>query len=107
MRWIYFLASLTIALLGAEVGKAQAQRGADKPISFKPVKHVIDTHLHVYDTRREKGVPWPPRNDKVLYKPHLPEEYKRLAKAAGVTGAVIVEASDQLEDNRWVLDRVK
>lgn len=71
------------------------------------VKHMIDTHIHLYDTRRKEGVPWPPANDKVLYKPHLPEQFKQVSQPAGVTGVVIVEASDRLEDNRWVLDLVK
>ena len=74
---------------------------------IKPVKHVIDTHIHLYDTTREKKVGWPPEDDKVLYKPHLPGEYNKLAKAAGVTGVVIVEASNRLEDNKWILDLVK
>ena len=77
------------------------------PGPAKPqVKHLIDTHIHLYDPRRPDGVPWPPADDKVLYKPHLPDEYSTLAKAAGVTGVVIVEASDRLEDNKWVLDQV-
>jgi L-fuconolactonase len=75
--------------------------------SPKPVKHMIDTHIHLYDTTRNIEMAWPPKDDKVLYKPHLPAEYSKLAKAAGVTGVVIVEASDHLEDNRWVLDQVK
>ena len=70
------------------------------------VKHVIDTHIHLYDTTRDIKVSWPPEDDAVLYKPHLPAEYSGLAKASGVTGVVIVEASDRLEDNRWVLDLV-
>lgn len=71
------------------------------------VKHVIDTHIHLYDPRRPDGVPWPPADDSVLYHPHLPAEYSQLAKAAGVTGVVIVEASDRLVDNDWVLNLVK
>ena len=71
------------------------------------VKHLIDTHIHLYDTTRPDGVPWPPPDDEVLYKPHLPAEYSKLAKAAGVTGVVIVEASDRLPDNKWVLNQVK
>ncbi|QDU98435.1 amidohydrolase family protein [Lignipirellula cremea] len=70
------------------------------------VKHRIDTHIHLYDTTRPGGVPWPPADDTVLYHPHLPDEYRKEAQAAGVTGVVIVEASDRLEDNRWVLDLV-
>lgn len=72
----------------------------------KPVKHRIDTHIHLYDTTRDVEITWPPKNDAVLYKPHLPSEYSPIAKAAGVTGVVIVEASNRLEDNRWVLDLV-
>ncbi len=77
--------------------------GAD----IKPVQHIIDTHIHLYDTTREQKVDWPPESDEILYRPHLPAEYSRLAKDAGVTGVVVVEASDRLEDNRWVLDLVK
>ena len=72
-----------------------------------PVKHLIDTHIHLYDTTRDLKVSWPPESDRVLYKPHLPAEYSKLAKDAGVTGVVIVEASDRLEDNRWVMDLVQ
>jgi L-fuconolactonase len=71
------------------------------------VKHMIDTHIHLYDTTREGGVPWPPKNDAVLYKPHLPAEFKRASKLTGLTGVIIVEASDRPEDNHWVLDLVK
>lgn len=71
------------------------------------VKHMIDTHIHLYDPTREGGVPWPPKEDEVLYKPHLPAEFKRISKPAGLTGVIIVEASDRQNDNRWVLDLVK
>ncbi|MCA9072263.1 MAG: amidohydrolase family protein, partial [Planctomycetaceae bacterium] len=73
----------------------------------KPVKHRIDTHIHLYDTTRDISMRWPPKEDKVLFKPHLPTEYSRVAKAAGVTGVVIVEASDHLTDNDWVLNLVQ
>jgi len=77
------------------------------PSDIPQVKHLIDTHIHLYDTRRPAGVPWPPQSDKVLYKPHLPEEFVRVSRKAGVTGVVVVEASDRLSDNRWVLDQVQ
>ena len=92
--WLLFLVS-TLAVLPA------AAEG------LKPVKHLIDTHIHFYDTRRDVSMTWPPEDDAVLYKPHLPAEYSKIARAAGVTGVVIVEASNHLEDNRWVLDLVK
>lgn len=71
-----------------------------------PVRHLIDTHIHLYDTTRDIEISWPPENDKVLYKPHLPAEYSKLAKSAGVTGVVVVEASANLADNQWILDLV-
>lgn len=91
------LCILTISFIGTYTSLAQ---------NFKPVKHLIDTHIHFYDTTRDIEMAWPPKNDEVLFKPHLPAEYSKLAKASGVTGVVIVEASDHLEDNKWILDLV-
>ncbi len=96
-----FLAVLTITAL------LPGTASADEKATLPKVKHMIDTHIHLYDTRREEGVPWPPPDDEVLYKPHLPDEFKKVSKPTGLTGVVIVEASDRLEDNRWVLDLVK
>jgi len=67
---------------------------------------VIDTHIHLYDTTRKGGVPWPKPSDQVLYRPVLPEYYDQVTRANGVTATVIVEASDRVEDNQWVLDLV-
>ena len=93
---------ILLVLLVFSVGSSSVW--SEKPA---PVKHMIDTHIHLYDTTRDISMRWPPKDDKVLYKPHLPAEYSRVAKASGVTGVVIVEASDHLEDNKWVLDLVK
>jgi len=79
--------------------------GDERPLP--EVKHMIDTHIHLYDPTREDGIPWPPKDDEVLYKPHLPAEFKKVSKPAGLTGVIIVEASDRPVDNRWVLDLVK
>ena len=65
---------------------------------------VIDTHIHLYDTTRKGGVPWPKPSDQVLYRQVLPQNYDQVTKANGVTATVIVEASDLVEDNQWVLD---
>ena len=103
-------ALMLLAFVLTALSSLDAQRYRKKPakVSDLPkVQHVIDTHIHLYDPRRPNGVPWPPKDDTVLYKPHLPAEFNRIAKASGVTGVVIVEASDRLVDNRWVLDLVK
>ncbi len=65
---------------------------------------IIDTHIHLFDTTRPQGVPWPDKKDKVLYQPALPPRYRALAKPLGVTGAIEVECSPWVEDNQWVLD---
>jgi predicted TIM-barrel fold metal-dependent hydrolase len=49
-------------------------------------------------------VPWPPRDDKLLYRTVLPKDYRALPVPHPVTGTVVVEASPWLEDNQWVLD---
>lgn len=65
---------------------------------------IIDTHIHLFDPRRPQGVPWPEKNDAVLYKPALPERYRKIAEPLGIVGAIELEASPWLEDNQWVLD---
>jgi predicted TIM-barrel fold metal-dependent hydrolase len=65
---------------------------------------LIDAHTHFYDPGRPQGVPWPPRDDKLLYRQVLPKDYRALPVPRPVTGTVVVEASPWLEDNQWVLD---
>ena len=65
---------------------------------------ILDTHIHLFDPTRPQGVPWPDKSDAVLYKPALPERYRRVTKGLGIVGAIEVEASPWLEDNQWVLE---
>jgi len=65
---------------------------------------IIDTHIHLFDPRRPQGVPWPTKQDGILYQPALPDRYRGIAVPLGVVGAIEVEASPWLEDNQWVLD---
>src|ERR1041385_1593200 len=65
---------------------------------------IIDTHIHLFDTTRPEGVPWPSKNNAVLYQPALPERYRKIAVPLGIRGAIEVECSTWLEDNQWVLD---
>ena len=64
----------------------------------------IDAHTHFYDPRRPQGVPWPSQNDALLYRPVLPDEFKKLTREQHVGGTIVVEASTWLEDNQWLLD---
>lgn len=63
---------------------------------------IIDTHIHFYDPDRPEGVPWPPA-ESPLYRRVLPDEFRTMAEPCGVTGAVVVEASEWVEDNEWLL----
>ena len=71
-----------------------------KPPRFTPA---IDTHIHLFDTRRPQGVPWPPKDDRVLYRPALPPRYRKVIAGLGVVGTIEVECSPWLDDNQWVL----
>lgn len=64
---------------------------------------MIDTHIHLFDPTRPQGVPWPSKDDKVLYRPALPDRYRRIAQPLGITGAIEIECSPWPEDNQWVL----
>jgi len=82
-----------------------AQRSAASDL-IGPIP-AIDSHIHLYDPMRSQGVPWPAKNDPLLYNPHLPERFSALVAPFNVVGTVVVECSPLLEDNQWVLDLAK
>ena len=57
---------------------------------------IIDTHTHFGDPAR-------PKED--LYRTQLPETYKAVAIPEGITGTVVTESSQDVEDNQWTLDQ--
>ena len=67
-------------------------------------QRIIDTHIHLYDPTRPQGVPWPPKDNTLLYRRTLPPEFHAATSGLGVTGAIVVESNAWLEDNQWVLD---
>jgi len=90
--------------LGATAG-ALAAPMVDGQTPIRPIGiPVIDTHIHLFDTTRPEGVPWPNKNNAVLYQPALPDRYRKIAVPLGIKGAIEVECSTWLEDNQWVLD---
>jgi len=80
--------------------KANSEAAAGSP-------PVIDCHTHFYDPTRPEGVPWPGKENELLYRPTLPAHFEKVARPLGVTGTVVVEASPWLEDNPWLLDLAK
>ena len=91
-----FLALAAGACAAAELPSLSWEEGSPIPI--------IDTHIHLFDTARPGGVPWPTKKDGILYQPALPDRYRKIAVPLGIVGAIEVEASPWLEDNQWVLD---
>lgn len=78
---------------------ATALHSAEAP----PASRIVDTHTHFYDPGRPQGVPWPGKGIP-LYRTVLPDDWAKLALPHGVTHTVIVEASEWVEDNQWILD---
>jgi L-fuconolactonase len=67
---------------------------------------MIDAHVHLYDTRRPGGVPFPPPSHPLIYRPMLPADLREVAWPVGIRGAVVVESSPLVDDNQWNLDLV-
>ena len=100
-----FLTSTLEAVAGVTLtGWATALRAAPGQTAASGGFALIDTHTHFYDPSRPEGVPWPPRDEKRLYRTVLPKDYRALPVLQPVNGTVVVEASPWLEDNQWVLD---
>lgn len=93
---------MTVAAIPASFNLAATNQAPDRTgIATIPI---IDTHIHLFDPTRPQGVPWPAKNDPVLYKPALPARFCEVTKGLGIVGAIEVECSPWLEDNQWVLD---
>lgn len=89
--------------LSALVGLRSARLSADKADAELDI---IDCHTHFYDPTRPEGIPWPAKGTP-LYRTVLPKHLRELKHFRRVTGTVIVEASDRLEDNDWLLGLAK
>jgi predicted TIM-barrel fold metal-dependent hydrolase len=89
------LSAASVAGLG-EMGRALAT----EPTTVA----ALDAHTHFYDPTRREGIPWPAKDDRLLYRKVLPGELKELTKKHHIRSTVAVEASPWLEDNQWLLD---
>ena len=84
---------------------ARAAFAAQDPTPAFPI---IDTHIHLFDKTRPEGAPYPrdmpgggePPQGMIA----LPNRYQAITAPLGVVGAIVVEASPRLDDNRWILD---
>ena len=62
----------------------------------QPAIPIIDTHIHLFDTARPEGVPWPSKENSVLYKPALPDRYRQILESRFLQGSSIKEAAAEL-----------
>lgn len=64
---------------------------------------LIDTHIHVWNLD-EVEYAWLKGNTSVLGRSYHVEELEEVRIAAGVTGGVLVQAANNLEDTDWMLE---
>ncbi|HQU47006.1 MAG TPA: amidohydrolase family protein, partial [Pirellulales bacterium] len=93
-----FVRSTTAGAIAALALRTRASSADDFQVE------AIDAHTHFYDPTRPQGVPWPSKSDPLLYRPVLPDEFKKLTREQHVSGTIVIEASTWLEDNQWLLD---
>ncbi len=93
-----FLTGAAAAALSASIAEAAA------PLAGIPI---IDTHVHLFDSRRPQGVPYAgsPEWAKEKNGVALPSTYRGYAVPLGIVGAIELEASPWIEDNLWVLEQ--
>jgi L-fuconolactonase len=93
-----FLAGAAATALSASIAEAAA------PLADIPI---IDTHVHLFDSRRPQGVPYAgsPEWAKEKNGVALPSTYRGYAVPLGIVGAIELEASPWIEDNLWVLEQ--
>jgi L-fuconolactonase len=75
--------------VAAGVAGAAGLAGGAKTASLP----IIDTHIHLFDPRRPQGVPWPEKDNAILFHPALPERFRSLTQGLGVVGAIEIECS--------------
>src|SRR3569833_4407674 len=91
-------------LMGFATSMAACGGQAIPPAPDTGPLEIVDAHIHLFDPNRPQGIPWPPKDDPILYKPALPNRYLKVTAGLGVVGAIAIDASPLPEDNQWVLN---
>ncbi|HEX8547448.1 MAG TPA: amidohydrolase family protein [Cytophagaceae bacterium] len=66
------------------------------------MQSIIDTHLHTWDLNRCSYY-WLEGNDSILAQSYFIEQVNPQLEEAGVTSAVLVQATNQLKESDWLL----
>ena len=91
-------------LAGAAAAATLAASGSNALAAAIAAIPVIDTHLHLFDGNRPQGAPYMgSRYYQQKSKTAKPADYAKVAKPAGIVGAIEIDASNWVEDNLWVL----
>lgn len=100
-RDVLKLAAFSAGALAGAQSNAYPLASDTAPTHATPPR--LDAHIHLFDTARPGGVPWPEKTDTALYQPALPARYAALSAPFGIVGAIAVEASPLPSDNDWLL----
>jgi len=94
-----------LAAGAAAAATAAMPAGAATKIDDIPV---IDCHIHLFDGNRPQGAPYMGNRyyQRDYGKAALPSIYEKLARPAGIVGAIEIDASPWVEDNLWVLETI-
>ncbi len=63
---------------------------------------IVDSHQHFWQVGRF-DYPWMSSDVKVLYRDYLPDQLEPLLNENGVTRTVLVQASNSVDESRWLL----
>jgi L-fuconolactonase len=63
---------------------------------------IVDSHQHFWQVGRFE-YPWMSREVEVLYRDYLPAMIEPILKRCGVEKTILVQASNSLEETRWLL----
>jgi L-fuconolactonase len=64
--------------------------------------HIVDSHQHFWEVGRF-DYPWMSSEVEILYRDYLPPTIEPIIKECGVAQTVLVQASDSIEETRWML----
>lgn len=67
------------------------------------LNRLIDTHIHIWDFDRAE-YEWLKDDTSILHRNYCIEELAEDRSAAGVTGGVLVQAANNVQDSEWMLE---
>jgi predicted TIM-barrel fold metal-dependent hydrolase len=88
----------------SEVATAGRPQGTEKFGASVDNIPIIDAHIHLFDGTRPEGAGYMGSAAYRPFKTSLPGLYAPLARPSGIVGAIVVESSAMVEDNRWYLE---